>query len=157
MNLALEIWRRCWPFLVAAGIGFGSAWWIQGLNVRAVTNDFKEYQVEQQRLKNEAEEEQRKRQGETSSEYQKNVKQLESDVAAGNAYRRCVAAGKCGGLRAVPSCSGIRLSAAGIADGAGPDPVPAAGEPAPPMIAECAATTLQLNSLQADIERQRGY
>lgn len=159
------------PYVVAAGFGFGVAWWVQGLNVAAAKNDrdkianqYGNYKVEQQRLKNEAEAKAEQRRKETADEWARKYEQLEKD---GNAFRRCVAAGKCGGLRVVPACPGgpgLRLPAAGGADGGGGSAVPPPGEPAaqdeqdePEVIRDCAKVQLRLNELQADIERQEGY
>ena len=156
------------PYTIAAAVGFGAAWWVQGLNVTAAKNDrdrianqYGNYKVEQQRLKNEAEAKAEQRRKETEDEWARKYEQLEKD---GNAFRRCVAAGKCGGLRVVPACPGgpgLRLPAAGGADGGGGSAVPPPGEPAaqdePEVIRDCAKVQLRLNELQADIERQPGY
>lgn len=161
--LALTALRAAAPYAVAAGVGFSVAWWLQGLRLDAaenatqkVQNDFDWYKTEQQRLKNDADRLAEKRRKEAEDEWNKRYAQLQAD---GEAFRRCVAAGKCGGLRQpVPACpagSGIRVPPAVRPDEAGTNAVPLAGEPAtPPVINDCAVTTLMLNQLQSDIEKQ---
>lgn len=159
-----EILRFAAPYAIAASVGFGAAWWVQGVRIDAAKNDtaevqnaFLTYHNEQERLALEKEREQIRRQEATTKDWKEKLDALKNDHEV---YRRCVAAGRCGGLRpvsAAPGGHGIRLSAASGTDDSGADPVPAAGEPAPPVVLDCAETTLQLNILQADIEAQRGY
>lgn len=159
--LPYSLLRAAAPYAIAAAVGFGAAWWLQGVRLDAERNatakvqtDFDNWKVEQQRLKNEADAKAEQRRKETQDEWIAKYEQLRRD---GEAYRRCVAAGKCGGLRVVPACP--RGADSGVpaperTDAPGADAVPPAGESAPPVIEDCAMTTLMLNQLQADIEKQ---
>lgn len=152
MTALLPILRMIWPYLLAASVGFAGAWYIQGLRVESAKNEFEAYKVEQQRLLNEANLAAEKRRKESSDEYRKNLGKLKED---GEAFKRCVAAGKCGGLlQHVPSCPGSKVPTSIGTNGTSTNAVPSAGESAPQVIEDCAITTLQLNQLQADIEKQ---
>lgn len=165
--MTTAILKSLLPYVIAAGIGFGAGWALQGLNVTAAKNDrdkvankFDAYRTEQDRLTNEAAAAGLKQRQESADAWAKN---LEAILADKGAYERCVAAGKCGPARRV--CVALPVSqpdagveapavpAAGRPDEAGTDPIPAdAG-----LATDCAVTTGQLNALQADIERQAGY
>ncbi len=159
-----EILRFAAPYAIAASVGFGAAWWVQGIRIDAAKNDtaevqnaFLTYHNEQERLALEKEREQIRRQETTRKEWKEKLDALNNDHEV---YRRCVAAGRCGGMRAMPAATcgdGVRLSATGGVDGSGGGAVPAAGEPAPQVVIDCAKVQLKLNALQSDIERQRGY
>lgn len=151
MTALLPLLRFIAPYLIAAGVGFSGAWYVQGVRLDAAHNEFAAYKTEQQRLINEATAKADKQREESADEYRKNVAKLKAD---GEVFRRCVAAGKCGGLSGVPGGSGIKLSASGGIDATGTDTIPAAGGSTPQVLIDCAATTLQLNSLQSDIEKQ---
>lgn len=149
--LVIKFFRYLLPYAVAFGLGFSAAFYIQGIRIQAAKNEFEAYKTEQQRLKNEAEIAAEKRRKETADEYERKLKELGS---AYDGYRRCVALGKCNGLQPMPGGTGSGISAPGKADGASANPVPAAGGVAPEVIGDCMQTTLQLNTLQADIEKQ---
>lgn len=154
-GIALTVLKKAWPYAMAAAVGASAAWWVQGLRVDAAKNEFAAYKVDQRRLKNEAEEEARKRRETSDKEWREKYDVLKKD---GDAYRRCVAAGRCGGLRLPGTCGpDNRLSPSRISDEASPNSIPPTGEPAAQVVDECAVTTLMLNELQRDIEKQKGY
>lgn len=155
----LTMVRFILPYAVFSLVGFVAAWQLQGVRVDAAKNELAEYKTEQQRLKNEAEIAAEKRRKETANEYQTKLDALEADH---DTYRRCVAVGKCGArvirLPNLPNGAGVRVPSAERPDEARPEPVPAAGEVAAEdgILKDCARTTLQLNQLQEDIEKQWG-
>lgn len=151
---------------VVFGVGFSVAWKWQDVKLGELQNEFDGYKVEQQRILNDNNRDAAKRQQETADAWAVAVgvvrAENEREFAA---YRRCVAAGRCGAIvrnecvrsdqpqarpdsgdaGAVPSTPGP--------DETGSDSVPVAAR----LAAECSETTLQLNLLQADIEKQKGY
>lgn len=153
----LTMVRFILPYAVFSLVGFVAAWQLQGIRLDAAKNELAEYKTEQQRLKNEAEIAAEKRRKETANEYQIKLDALEADH---DTYKRCVAAGKCGArvirLPNLPNGAGVRVPAPGGSAEARPDAVPAAGEVAAEdgILKDCARTTLQLNQLQDDIEKQ---
>lgn len=149
--LVIQFFRCLLPYAVALGLGFSAAFYIQGIRIQAVKNEFNAYKTEQQRLKNEAEIAAEKRRKETADEYERKLKELGS---AYDGYRRCVALGKCNGLQSMPGGAGSGISTPGGANANSTNPVPAAGGVAPEVIGDCMNTTLQLNELQRDIEKQ---
>lgn len=151
MIALLPLLRMFAPYLIAAGVGVSAAWYIQGVRLDAAHNEFEEYKNEQQRLINEATAKADKQREESANEYRKNIEKLKAD---GKAFERCVAAGKCGGVSGMPNGSGVKLSPSGGIDATGTNTIPSPRGIAPQVIEECAQTTLQLNSLQADIEKQ---
>ena len=150
------------PWLIAAALGLGFG--IQTHRLDNAKLEFSDYKVAEQ------EEVQRqitladKQREESSREYQEVKKQLEVSIKAGEVFKRCVAAGKCG-VRyvAVPSSAVKSLSPTARTDGPRTNAVPAPGEPAAEVadvvdvVVDCARTTLQLNMLQTDVEKQEGY
>lgn len=162
---------RFLPYIVAAlicaAIGGKIAWTVQGVRIdtaKAETAeavaDFEHYKAEQIRLKNEADSVAEKQRADASLAYANLKGELKDEIAKGEVYRRCVAAGKCGAVR-VPvqsGCSaGIRVPSPDRFDGTGENAVPLAGEPTAEVVNDCAVTTLMLNRLQAAIEGQAGY
>lgn len=158
----LYLIRLVAPYAIIFVVGFGAAWKLQGVRVDALKLDVKEeaqklidYKTDQHRLKMAAEAEAEQRRKETAHDYQKKIDRLAQDH---DIYRRCVAAGKCGAVRVpiLPGSSSCGVSPAGRLDADRPDTVPAAGEPAAEaeVLRDCARTTLQLNQLQSDIEKQ---
>lgn len=153
----LTMVRFILPYAVFSLVGFVAAWQLQGIRLDAAKNELAEYKTEQQRLKNEADLAAEKRRKETANEYQTKLDALEADH---DTYKRCVAAGKCGArvirLPNLPNGAGVRVPPPGGSAEASPDAVPVAGEVAAEdgILKDCARTTLQLNQLQADIEKQ---
>ncbi len=155
----LSILRLIAPYAICVAIGFGAAWKVQGLRVTAAEQDLVEYQQAQVQAQIEAEKAAERRRKETADEYQSKLASLEADHET---YKRCVAAGKCGArvvrVRDLPNSAVSGISPPGRVDESRPDTVPAAGEVAAEdgILKDCARTTLQLNQLQADIEKQWG-
>lgn len=151
---------RLIPLAVSAAAGFAIAWWIQGLRLTSAEHEFVEYKQEQVRLAQKRKDDADKQRNEAADRYSKVSKQLAESIEAGDVFKRCVAAGRCGptsvGVCKQPTnTAGIGLSAPRKPDDPGQNELPLAGNDA--AINDCAVTTLQLNSLQTDIEAQPGY
>lgn len=173
MEIALALLKKFWPYIVAvalgAAIGGKVAWMVQGVRIDAakadaasVRADFEQYKADQIAAKNEADRVAEKQRAEAAVQYANLKGELKDEIAKGEVFKRCVAAGKCGALVVrVPvesGCSaGIRIPPASGFDGAGAHAVPLDREPAAEVANDCAVTTLMLNRLQADIEAQPGY
>ena len=150
------------PWIIAAVLGIAAGVQTHRLdNAKLALSNYKvEQQEEVQRQITLAD----KQREESAREYQTVKKQLEVSIKDGEVFKRCVAAGKCG-VRYVtaPSRTVKSLSPASRVDAASADSVPVAGEPAAEVadvgdvVTDCARTTLQLNMLQADIEKQEGF
>lgn len=149
------------PYVIAAALAFGLAWWIQGLRITAAEQEFKDYRQEQVRLIQEAEDAADKQRIDAGKAYNDMAKGLADEIAKGEVFKRCVAAGRCGSrVSNVPAGSGIRLPPPGSVDGTSANTVPLAGEPAEEssqLANDCAVTTLMLNQLQTGVEAQPGY
>jgi hypothetical protein len=156
--IALALLKRLIPFAIAAAFGFGVAWTIQGLRITAAHQEFTDFKQEQTRLIQEARDAADNQREQASKAFAQASKELEDSIARGDAFRRCVAAGKCGRVPDVPRCPEPSVPPAVRPDETGAEPVPAPGDTAAPgVVADCAYTTLRLNKLQADIENQPGY
>lgn len=147
------------PYLIASALSFMLAWYIQGLAVQSAENDLTTYKNGIAAAVIQQEKDAAKQREETANAWAKN---LDSILKDNEGLRRCIAAGKCGGLRpvqAVPgSGSGLTLPASGRIDGSLASPVPAptgAAAEDPPVIKDCQITVGLLNALQADIEKQK--
>ena len=160
----MSLLRWAVPYLVICGLGFAAAWTVQGARIGELKNDVRaeaqkltDYKQDQKEAKIKAEQEAERRRKETANEYAEKLAQLEADH---DTFKRCVAAGRCGArvvrMPALPNSSGCGISPPGRADETGANAVPAAGEVAASeqLLTECSVTTLQLNQLQADIEKQ---
>ncbi len=161
----LTILRWIVPYAICAAVGFSGAWMVQGLRIDSLKLDvakekqnLKDYKDEQREAQILAAQEAEKRRKETIDEYAKKLDILGKDH---DAYKRCVAAGKCGArivrVRDILPASGESgLRAPGRIDAASADTVSAPGTVAAEdqVIGDCARTTLQLNQLQLDIEKQ---
>lgn len=149
--LLLTALRSALPYLLAGAAGFASAYWIQGLRITSAVQEFAQYKLDEQRQAQEAKVKADEQRAATAAGYHKQLEALEND---NEIYRRCIAAGKCGGMPKQPAMPGLKLQATTGITRPGTDAVPAAGEPAPQVVLDCAKTTLMLNRLQDDIERQ---
>lgn len=149
------------PYALAAALAFGLAWWIQGLRITAAEQEFTDYRQEQVRLIQEAEDAADEQRAADGKAYNDMAKGLADEIAKGEVFKRCVAAGKCGSrVSNVPSGSGIRLPPPGSVDGTSADTVPLVEESAEEssqLANDCAVTTLMSNRLQDGIEAQPGY
>lgn len=160
MTILLELLRRFWPYLVvgavAATTASGIAWKIQGLRLTAAEQEFAQYKLDQAEAMNAASLIAEKKREDAANEFRK----LKQKLSASDAYARCLAAGRCGGLSIQPVGPGIKVPPPGDSDGPGPNAVPSApGATAeavvvPQIVVDCTVTTLMLNRLQADIEAQ---
>lgn len=156
----LTIARFVVPYAICVALGFGMAWKIQGVRVESLKIDvateaqkLTDYKLAQETAKIAAEKAAEKRRKETADEYQTKLDRLAQDH---DIYRRCVAAGKCGRVPSLPNGSNGGISPTVRLDAERADTVPPAGSVAEEaeVLRDCARTTLQLNQLQADIEKQ---
>lgn len=159
--LLIPLLQRAAPYLAAGAIGFGFAWHIQGLRVESAEIEFERYKIDQASAFIAAAEAADQHRKESARAYREKQSELEQQIAKGDAYRRCVAAGKCGAFHVrVPvgaACANNGIPPSAGTDATSPDAVPPGGEPAPEVIGDCAVTTLRLNELQAAVEGQAGY
>lgn len=165
---ALALLKRLIPFAIAAVIGFGMAWAIQGLRITAAEQEVtaaeqahKDYVQQLTQESQDAKAEADRQRDQAQRDYAAASKQLEDAIARGDALSRCIAAGKCRGMPKQPVCTGSPAASVpptvGV-DEASADAVFAAASVADEgVIADCARTTLQINQLQADIKAQAGY
>lgn len=166
--ILLALLKRLIPFAIAAAVGFGLAWSIQGLRITAAKQEtitaeqaHKDYVQQLTQEAQDAKDEADRQRDESQKAYAAASIQLEDALARGDALSRCIAAGKCRGMPKQPVCAGS--SAASLStpigvDEASADAVFAAASVADEgVIADCARTTLQINQLQADIRTQPGY
>lgn len=166
--IVFALLKRLLPFVIAAAIGFGLAWSLQGLRLTAVEQEViaaeqahKEYVQQLTQEAQDAKDEADRQRDQAQRDYAAASQQLEDAIARGDALSRCIAAGKCRGMPKQPVCSSDSAatlpSAPGI-DGASADAVFAAAAVADEgVIADCARSTLRANRLQADIKAQKGY
>lgn len=166
--LALALLKRLIPFAIAAVIGFGMAWAIQGLRITAAEQEVtaaeqahKDYVQQLTQESQDAKAEADRQRDQAQRDYAAASKQLEDAIARGDALSRCIAAGKCRGMPKQSVCAdspAAGISAPGGVDDASADAVFAAAAVADEgVIADCARTTLQINQLQRAIKSQTGY
>jgi len=166
-NPLVIVWIALTAFVAGAATAGSAAWWVQGLRITSVEQDFTRYRQAlktQEQARREREAKQREDERET---YRREKDELEKRIAEGDAFKRCVAAGKCGRVRVVASgsCSpSLRLPTRSGTDGTGGGAVPVAGSSAtdkseeePGVVADCARVQLRLNRLQDAVEAQEGY
>lgn len=163
MTIALELLRRFWPYLVAFAVGFsmawGVAWKIQGIRLSSAKQELTEYKFEQQRIVQQSIDLMNKKRQEAANDFLQKEASLQKDIEAGEVFKRCVAAGKCGRVRIVNTCSpGISLPPVAGGNATSPDAISViAGATENPVVDDCAKTTLILNQLQREVENQEGY
>ena len=166
--IVFALLKRLLPFVIAAAIGFGLAWSLQGLRLTAVEQEViaaeqahKEYVQQLTQEAQDAKDEADRQRDQAQRDYAAASQQLEDAIARGDALSRCIAAGKCRGMPKQPVCAGSStpgLQAPSGIDDSSADAVFAAASVADEgVIADCARTTLQINQLQADIKAQAGY
>ena len=149
-------------FLFGVSSGGSAAWWIQSLRVKDAEQEFTAYKQEQVTLEQKREDDADKQRVEAATQYAIARQELADAVAAGDVYRRCVEAGRCGvprnpsGVRDTTRREGAGLSSPGRLNATSTNELSASPGDAT-LANECAVTTLQLNHLQADIEAQPGY
>ena len=156
MNLLLFTFlKNTLPYIAVGIAGFGLTFGIQELRLTHVEQEFAQYKIDQQTLIQHQIDQaaiQRKR---AYEDFLQTQAELKKDIAAGEVFKRCVAAGKCGVRHPVSSCPEPSVQTTGYIAIASTDAVPAT--PGDAAINECAQTTLMLNKLQEDIEAQPGY
>ena len=166
----LSILRVIWPYLLCFCIGsaggFNVAWYIQGLRVTSTQQEFSVYKTKQAETLAKQEAISKAQQDKDGYEYEELKAVLQKEQNSNSVWKRCIAAGKCGTLTGVlpRSCSTEgTIQTTAVSDGPVSDSVPIVGgttekeSEAPPLINECAITTLMLNQLQKSIESQEGY
>jgi len=173
-NPTIILWIALAGFLAGIGAGGSVAWYVQGIRVnhaRAETEKVKaEFETFKSELKKQEAENAEKAQQESAKngeDYRKEKDELLKQIEAGEVFRRCVAAGKCGAsIVRVQSCSSGSPSASSQArsgaNATGADSIPIGREGSTERsedaaLNECAVTTLMLNKLQERIELQDGY
>lgn len=141
---------------------------VQTVRVSNAKNDFREYKIEQQEIVQRQIDVANKQRKDASDAYKEVQKKLESSIESGEVLKRCIAAGKCGvqhkssrsssksvptpkrtnetSTNTVPTGQGISEEITFLGNGISLE-----------VVNDCAITTLQLNSLQEDIEKQPGY
>jgi len=142
------------PYLVAAIAGFSLAFGIQELRITHVEQEYAQYKIDQQLLIQHQIDQANLQRKKATDDYVQTKAALEKSITAGDVYRRCVAAGKCG-VQRCPSGAVPGIPTSGEPDGISADAVPLT--PGDTAINDCAVTTLMLNKLQSDIENQEGY
>ena len=158
-------------FVAGMTTGGSASWYVQGLRLTASEQAHIQHVQEQTQIRQEAIDAANIQRDQADQSYQRASKLLADSVSAGDVMRRCIAAGKCGVRYVARSCPAIEsVSPAERPDVASANTVFAPAEPAAkidhtehvldmvdPVVNDCAVTTLMLNSLQADIEGQKGY
>lgn len=166
--IVLALLKRMIPFAIAAAVGFGMAWNVQGLRITAARQetidakqDFTTFVQKIRQEGQDAKAEADRQRDQAQRDYAAASKQLEDAIARGDALSRCIAAGKCRGMPKQSVCAdspAAGISAPGGVDDASADAVFAAAAVADEgVIADCARTTLQINQLQRAIKSQTGY
>lgn len=144
----LPLARTAAPLLVAAGIGWSAAWYVQGVRLQSARNDLQAERAAAALAVAESERKANALHDETARGW----------AAAVDSLRRARAAGWVPVLPAADPGPG--LPAAGRADGAGTDAVPDAARleachaDLARVTTDAQTTTLQLNRLQDAVERQ---
>ena len=158
-------------FVAGMTTGGSASWYVQGLRLTASEQVHIQYVQDQTRIRQEAIDAANLQRDQADKAYQLASKLLADSVSAGDVMRRCIAAGKCGVRYVARACPASEsVSPAERPDVASAHELPATAEPAAeidhtehvldmvdPVVNDCAVTTLMLNSLQADIEGQKGY
>ena len=158
--LALTVLRSVLPYAIVASVGFAGAWWLQDLRVTAARQEFTQYKQDQKDAVQAAKDKAEQDRVQQEKEYADERKTLLTQIEAGEAFRRCVAAGKCGVRNnPVPAGSGISATATDSAHDPGTDAISLISRATEedPVVNDCAVTTLMLNQLQTDISNQLGF
>lgn len=136
--MIIELFRRAIPYVIAACVGFGAAFYIQGLRVTAAKQELIDFKLKAREAMQDEKDRQEAIAEKTNEDWHKNLDALHEY------YRKRMLPQTLGGGVTLPGTTGL-------ANGAGQDAVPA-----PARVAEEAAeTTLQLNMLQDWTERVR--
>ncbi len=158
----LALLRAAAPVVIAALLGAGAAWNFQGVRLDAARNGLAAYQNGIREAVVAAREHEQTINKESSDAWKRNMEALRADQ---DAFKRCVAAGRCGVRVVTASCPADAASPAGRTDGAGGGAIPVDPRDAAQdretaiggLIEDCRKVQLRLNLLQENIEAQRGY
>lgn len=153
--LFMSLLRGALPYLIAASGGFMVAWGIQALRLTAAEQEFVEYKLTQIQAIQDAKDLADFNRQKAGEMYAAQTKELNAAMVEGATLRRCIAAGKCGGVSKLSADSRTGLQTPAGLDAVGENAISTAG--VDEALRECALTTFQINSLQADIEAQPGY
>ena len=164
IDLVMAALRYIAPYAAAFSVGMSVSWYIQGLRVDAANNrtedvkrEFRAYVLDAENAALNAKRNADIQREKASADYERLRGELGKSIKDAAVLHRCIAAGKCNGLRVADRlCKGGTVQAATGIDGSGSNTIPAAGN-APAVVDDCAITTLQLNQLQRDIASQDGY
>ena len=160
---------RAVPYAIAAAVGFGLAWGIQGLRLTSAEQEFVAYKQEQVRIIQEQKDAADKQREEAAKRFSTARAELAAQVEAGDVWKRCVLAGRCavprnpsGLCQSSANRQGSGISSSRRTDGTGGTAVPATGQPSDQGLCEglandAAKVQLKLNQLQMDIKNQPDY
>ena len=173
METSFTLIKTFLPHIISAIIGISIAWVVQGnridhakLETQQCKADHQEYVNAQTSERLKREDELKRASDAARQSYVVVEKQLGEANERHTAYARCVAAGKCGALVIrVPTNPGQTgtVTSSCSNDGTGPNSIPVGSNTTetqiqtPPIVEECAVTTLRLNQLQSFIESQTDY
>ena len=142
-------------FLTGFGVGAACFSWIGKLYTQKVEQEFTEYQQNQKEAFLRAKDEAQTQQEESNHAYRQKETELQAEMVKNAVLNRALSAGR---LRLATCSSGDPVQPAQRINEARTDTVSASGsittESATQVINDCAVTTLMLNNLQADIEKQ---
>ena len=157
MTALLSIARLIWPYLLAASVGWGAAWHIQGMRITSAKQEFVSYKLQIAEAETKRQQEADKQRAKFAKEYAHLSEMLDNEINQGVVYKRCVDAGRCGVHKQSCSVQTGTVPPASGANEASADAISIGQEPTEKLAGECAATVLRLNQLQAAIETQTGY
>lgn len=157
MPAILSVLRLIWPYLVAASVGWGAAWHIQGLRITSTKQEFVAYKLQIADAETKRQQESDEQRAKSAQEYAHLSELLDNEINQGVVYKRCVDAGRCGVRKQSCSVQTVSVPATSGANEASTDAISTRQEPAETLAGECAETVLRLNRLQASIEAQAGY
>lgn len=157
MPAILSVLRLVWPYLLAASVGWGAAWHIQGLRITSAKQEFVAYKLQIADAETKRQQEADEQRAKSAVEYAHLSELLDNEINQGVVYRRCVDAGRCGVRKQSCPVQTVTVQTASGANEASTDAIPSGQEPTETLVSECAETVLRLNQLQAAIEGQDGY
>lgn len=157
MPAILSVLRLVWPYLLAASVGWGAAWHIQGLRITSAKQEFVTYKLQISDAETKRQQEDDEQRAKSAKEYAHLSELLDNEINQGVVYRRCVDAGRCGVRKQSCPVQAVAVPPASGANEASTDAIPIRQEPTEALAGECAETVLRLNRLQAAIEAQAGY
>lgn len=145
-------------FVIGITIGSLLSWQICSLRVDKVKNEFAVYKQKQTQAYNDAVSLANKNLEETRNEFSEKESLLRAEIQNNSIVSRAVAAGRLFVKPTCPNSSSVQTTPR--IDEARPDAISPSGKPAEEreenfqVVNDCAITTLMLNQLQDDIEKQ---